>query len=168
MKAKFRPECWLTLALLVMQAGDVIARGPQPSGQAEDKLPAILSAEPLKEDPKDDELRKLLKARYNEAIAEMKARFQEFEAGKGALDTMLGASRRVLESGLELSDNPRERVKLLEQFLEMAKEVEKIKKAQIESGRNPIAELHEARHLRIDTEIRLLRARRQAAKGKDR
>jgi hypothetical protein len=158
-KSKFRSDCWLTLALLLVPASGTIAQEPQPKGGPA-KLPAILTTEPLKEDPKDDELRKLLKARYNAAVAEMKARFKEFEAGRGRVDSMLGASKRLLESGLELSAGPNDRIKLLEQFLEMAKEAERIKQVLVDEGREAPTELHEARYLRIDAEIRLLRAKR--------
>src|SRR5262245_60968843 len=103
MKSKVLRMHWLTLVLI--QANGVIAQEP-PSGQSgkdERKLPEILRAEPVKESPQDDDLRKLLKARYNEACAEMKARFVEFEAGKTTVDAMLGASQRLLEAGLESS-----------------------------------------------------------------
>jgi hypothetical protein len=165
-----RPECWLTLALFVIPAGGVIAQEPQRRQQDQapyDRLPALLTAKPVQPDPKDDDLRKLLVARYNESVAEMKVRYTEFQAGKTTIDSMLGASQRLLKSGLELSGNPQDRIKLLEQFLEMAKVVERIDQALVEAGRLSAAELHEARHLRIDTEIQLLRARREASKGKD-
>lgn len=126
---KIRPERWLTLVLLLLPTGSAITQEPQ-SQQKEQvpevKLPALLSTEPVKQDPKDDELRKLLKARYNEAVAEMKARFTEFQAGKTTIDSMRGPSQRLVEAGLELNDGPKDRVKLLERLLEVAKEVERI------------------------------------------
>jgi hypothetical protein len=168
MNSTIHPEYWLTFALLVVQTNGVIAQDPQPPRQGGgDKLPAILAAKPLPEDPKDDALRKLLKARYNEAVAEMKDCFLEFQAGRTTIDSMLGASQRVQQAGLQLSSSPADRVKLLESFLEMAKEVERINQALVEAGKVRSAELHRARYVRIDTEIRLLRAKQEAAKAKD-
>jgi hypothetical protein len=160
MRFRIRPECWLTFALFVIPAGGVIAQEP------DFKLPALLTAKAIQPGPGDDELRKLLIARYNEAVAEMKVRYTEFQAGKSTLDTMRGTSQRLLKSGLDLSDNLQDRIILLEQFLEMAQAVERINQLLVEAGRVSVAELHEARYLRIDTEIRLLRARREAGKGK--
>ena len=65
-------EAWLSCSLLLMQASSLPAQAPQARPeQPETKAPALLSAQPLKEDPKDDELRRLLKARYNAALGEV-------------------------------------------------------------------------------------------------
>jgi hypothetical protein len=137
--------------------------GQQPPAP-EVELPALLKAKPLEPDAKDDELRKLQKARYNEAVTETQYRYQ---AGKANIDDgFADVSQRLLESGLELNERPADRVRLLEQYLEVAKEVERIGQARFDSGRVSGADFHRMRYFRIDAEIRLLRARREADKAK--
>ena len=59
-----------------------------PGGQ-EPELPALLKAEPVKVDPKDDELQKLLKERYNEALAEIDERSRRVLGILETPDTLL-------------------------------------------------------------------------------
>lgn len=67
-----RIAAWLSVSLLLLLASFSPARASQPqSDQSERKVQDLLTASPLKEDPQDDELRKLLKARYNAALAEV-------------------------------------------------------------------------------------------------
>jgi hypothetical protein len=132
------------------------------------KLPALLTAKPIKEEPKDDELRKLLKGRYNEAVAEMQGRYKEFLVGRGTFDAMFEVAQRIVTSGLELSDKPAERVTLLTQYVELAIEVEKITQARYDASRIPDTDVHRAHYERLNAEIQLLRAKRaiDRVKGK--
>jgi outer membrane protein TolC len=66
---------------------------------------------------------------------------------------------------LEVADSPAARVALLKQYLALAKEVEGIVAAKADAGRVEKADLHRARYIRLDAEVRLLRAQ---AKAKDR
>lgn len=133
---------------------------------AEQKLPAILTAKPRQPGEKDDDLRKLLVARYNAAVAEIAAFYRDFLKGRGTFETFVPAAQRLVESGIELSDTPAEQIALREQFLELAKEVEKNQLACHEAGRIPDSEVAQARYLRLDAEIRLLRAKRKADQAK--
>src|SRR5262245_4878369 len=155
----------LTAALVTMALGawPMHLSAAQPPPAAEPQLPAILTLKPVKPAPGDDELRKLLIARYNAAVAEMEARVQEFRTGRGAVDDFLGVARRLLDSGLALSDNPAERLALREKFLAFAIELEKMQKARFEAARIGPAELDSARYLRLDAEVQVLQAKRKAA-----
>ena len=81
MKTGTRLGPWIfALWLLVPSISNSTAQMPQPQKpgeKLEGKLPALLSAKPAQAEPSDDELRKLLKARYNAALAEAK-KFHEF------------------------------------------------------------------------------------------
>jgi hypothetical protein len=161
-------EAWLSFSLLLMVAGYSAAQAPPPPpDQPETKLPALLTAKPLKEDPKDDELRKLLKARYNEAVGEVKGLYAMYTAGRGTLDSFVEAGQRLVHAGLELYDKPADKVALLTQFVELTKEAEKIAQARLDAAIVPITELRRARYQRLDAEIRLLRARREAEKARE-
>ena len=136
--------------------------GAQPPEPAEAQLPAILKAKALKPGPGDDELRKLLIARYNVAIAEMEVRLRELRAGKCLFDALADVAQRLVDSGIELSDKPTEQLTFREQFLELATEIERIQKASFDSGRTGQADLERARYLRLDAEIQVLKAKRKA------
>jgi hypothetical protein len=131
------------------------------------ELPALLKAKPLQEDPKDDELRKLLKARYNEAVAETSIVYVQYVRINGRLDSFIEATQRLLKAGLELHENPTEQVKLLNQYMELTKDAEKAAKLRNDSGQAHPSELPRARYYRLDAEIQLLRAKRQADKIRD-
>jgi hypothetical protein len=153
MQGKLLPTRRLALVLLIAfginAAGrETEPRQPEPKG----KLPALLTTDPLKPEANDDEVRKLLKARYNEAIAELKAGFSEFQTGRTTITSILGTFRRIVESGADLEGSQDEKGILLEQLLEVAKEIEKINKSLVDVGRATISEMHQARYLRINAE----------------
>ncbi len=165
------------LCLLMMLGGLSAAQTPQPQKRPETpevKYPPPLSANPLKEEPDDGPERKLLKARYNAAVGELKD-YYEFAAlankhGISRLytpDGLYGPWKRLVQAGLELYDKPADKLVLLTQYLEITKEVEKDAQAQYDAGRTRIGDLHRARYERLDAEIRLLRAKREADKAKD-
>jgi outer membrane efflux protein len=177
MKYVTRPEPWLLLGLLMMLVSNLAAQAPQPQKPPDKlkvKVPALLSAKSVKADPKDDELRKLLKARYNEAVSEAKAYYElEQLANRNAVELTRNEDyryrmlQRVVQAGLELCDTPGEKVALLKQYLEVTKEDEKRTQARYDAQRIPIGDLNRARYERLDAEIRLLRAKREADKAKD-
>lgn len=135
--------------------------------EPEEKPPAILKAKPVKIDAKDDELTKLLKARYNEAVAELNEHYRSVVEGRHTPDVMLDAGKRVVEAGLELIQQPSERIALLEKYVELTKIAEEVAKAQVEVRRlrSPIM-LHRARYDRLDAEIQLLRTKRKLQQDK--
>lgn len=167
----------LSLGMSLMLAGGLAAQTPQSQEPPDDpqvKRPALLTAGPLKADPKDDELRKLLKARYNAALGELKDYYEaEDFASKHAVtrrssaDDWYGTWQRLVYAGLELYDKPADRISLLTQYLEVTKGLETIAQARFDHGRTRIGDLHRARFERLDAEIRLLKAKREADRGKD-
>jgi hypothetical protein len=160
-------EAWLSFSLLLMLASSSAAQTPQSQAEkAETKVPALLTGQPLKEDPKDDELRKLLKARYNEALVEVEGLSRMYQAARASYDSVAEARQRLLQAGLELCDKPADKVALLTQFVERTKEAEKIAQARLEAARGTESAIHRARYQRLDAEIQLLRAKREAAKAK--
>lgn len=130
----------------------------QPTG-AEQRLPAILTAKPLKPEPGDDELRKLLKDRYNAAATELHERYADWLVGRLMNNTLTDCAQRLLTAGLELSDKSADQVALLTDFVALAKEAEKLTQAHFDSGRRGRGDLEQIRYFRMDAEIRLLRAK---------
>ena len=167
-----RPGLWMSLYLLMTLAGSSASQPPpkKPPARPEEKVPTLLTAKPLKVDPKDDELRKLLKARYNEALAEAKG-YYEFEKLPVDriinFDDLYGRWQRLVQAGLELCDKPAEKVTLLTQYVELTKDLEKAEQKRFDAGRVPEYALHRARYQRLDAEVQLLRAKREADKARD-
>jgi hypothetical protein len=130
-----------------------------------------LSAKPFKEEPKDDDLRKLLKAQYNEALGELKDYYELENAAnrngvtlRGDPDDLYGPWQRLVRAGLELCDKPDEKIALLKQYLEMTKEAEKVAQQRYDTGRVRIGALNRARYERLGAEVQLIRAKREADK----
>jgi hypothetical protein len=162
-------EALLSFSLLPMLASYSAAQAPQPRPEkAEPKAPALLTRLPLKVDTKDDEMRKLLKARYNEALAEVEGLTRMFQMAVAGVsyDSVAEARQRLLQAGLELCDRPADKVALLTQFVELSKETEKIAQARLEAARGSDSAIHRFRYQRLDAEIQLLRAKREADKAK--
>jgi hypothetical protein len=140
----------------------VFAAEPAPPKEAE--VPAILKIKPLRPAPGDDELRKLLIARYNAAVAETRVHYRAFVAKRLTVADFADVARHVVDSGLELSDKPADQVALRGQFLQLAKEIERIEKERVDAGLDALPALLSARYVRLDAEVQLLKAQRQAAK----
>jgi hypothetical protein len=159
---------WLFAVVLTLLSGSALVRplGAEPPAAGDEKLPAILSAKPLKPEPGDDELHKLLQERYNAAVAEMQDRYREFQAGRGTVEVFGETAQRLVRAGLELSDKPADRIALLTDYVALTKEIEKINQARYDAGRIPHADLEQARYQRLDAEIQLLHAKRKAKPSK--
>lgn len=162
MKSLVGVATWFWLTLLIVPA----AQAQEPKDEPEVKLPALLSAKPIKENAKDDELTKLLKERYNTAVSEVKELYEMYQRGRGTIDTFTEAAQRLVKAGLEVHEKPADRVTLLTQFVELSKEVEKQAKERFEAGRILSADYYRTRYQRIDAEIQLLRARAKIEKKK--
>jgi hypothetical protein len=133
----------------------------------ERELPALLKMSPVKADPKDDALRKLLKERYNEAIGELQENYERVRAGALASDVLDESARRALHAGLELNENSADQLALLEKYVAFTKEVEMLMEVRLKTGlRATSADVHRAKYFRADAEIQLLRAKEKAKGGK--
>jgi hypothetical protein len=150
-----------------MLASYSAAQAPQPQPEEDEtKAPALLTGQPLKEDPKDDELHKLLKARYNEALVEVEGLSRMYQAARASYDSVAEARQWLLQAGLELCDKPADKVALLKRYVERTKAAEEIAQSRLDAGRGTESAIHRARYQRLDAEIQLLRAKREADKAK--
>jgi hypothetical protein len=106
-----------------------------------------------------EKLKVLLKARYDMANVEAHARWSEFQAGRGTLDFLFGASRHLLDAERELSERKADQIAALERYLWCMREIEKVNQQRFDNGRLPIQDVAEARYNRIQAEIWLERAK---------
>ncbi len=159
------PKWWLPVCLLlatVRSAAGQVEPPRKPADKPDVKFPALLSAEPLRANPGDDEMRKLLKERYNAALGEARHSYelQGVLCGGDNQDYRYGSWKRVLQAGLEACDGPAEKVALLRDYLQLAKEAEQKEEERYMVGRCTIGHVHRARYERLDAELRLLLAKR--------
>ncbi len=133
---------------------------PARAQEEEYKLSPLLTAKPLQAVAGDDELARLQKERYNTAVEEAKARYNEFLAGRGNQDKLLAVFQRLEGSGMKVNLTGADRIAFRQRYLEMMRDVEKITKAKYDAGKVPISEMLHARYLVQDAEIQLLQTRR--------
>lgn len=160
-------EAWLSAVLLFTMTSSMFGQAPKPKIEKPVKNgPAILYAEPQKDDPKDDELHKLLKARYNAALGEVQGMYHLYQAGRSSLELLPDAGHRLVLSGLELCETPAEKIELLSQVVELYKGVESLAQARYQAARGTEVDIHRTRYHRLDAEIQLLRVKTEAANEK--
>src|SRR5262245_42271119 len=126
----------LSTAWLWAGLGSVGAQQPKPA-DADDpivaKLRPILKAKPLEPSKEDDQLKKLLKARYNTALRLLRARYEYVESGRRAPDALFEPARLVHDSWIELHEKPADQIAMRETYLEIAKDMEKIVEEQFQA-----------------------------------
>jgi len=148
---------------LVFSGPGATVRAEQPAEKPAENRPSIMMARPLKATSGDDQLRRLLIARYNSEVTEMQATVREFLAGRASYDLIADVAKRLVESSLEVYKKRADQIALLEQFLEITKKAERIQKQRFDQGRITLQDYEHSRNLRLDAEIKLLRAK---GKGK--
>jgi RNA polymerase sigma factor (sigma-70 family) len=133
------------------------------------------SAEPQKVSPPDKEkpkkeifevdiklnlkLEQLLKERVEAARVEVEVRTKEFEVGRGTLDFLMGASRRLLVAEWESSDNKEYQLAALKAHFDRMKSAEDVNLQRFNDGRIPVQDVVEAKYYRLEAEIWLEKAK---------
>jgi RNA polymerase sigma factor (sigma-70 family) len=101
----------------------------------------------------------LLTERLRSAKLELTEREDQFIAGRGVLDLVLGASGRVLRSDLELATSKERRLAAHEAHIERLKKYLDINQARFNAGRASVGDLEMTRYFYLDARIELERER---------
>jgi RNA polymerase sigma factor (sigma-70 family) len=115
------------------------------------------AALPRDTDPADAKVKELMKERLETAEAEVEARTMEFKAGKGTLDILFGAYRRLVEAQVDAADKKEDKTAAFQAYTERAKEVERINQERFNAGRIAIQDLAQSKFYHLDSVIRLRR-----------
>jgi hypothetical protein len=159
-------QACLSFSLLLVVLSSSLAQAPQPQpAQQEAKAPSLQDAKPLKEGAKDDELRKLQKARYNEALAEFQLVCDLYRFARVQDEPVVEAAQRLVRAGLEVYDKPADKIALLTEYLKITTVAEQHAHAHFKSAKTNMVPVHKARYQRLDAEIQLLRAKRETEKA---
>jgi hypothetical protein len=127
-------------------------------------FPLLLPDEPLKPGKNDDDLRKLLIARFNAASEETRDRVIESTPRTHPIDKAVNAANRLIQSRIELIENPEDEIAVREEFLSLAKHIEKLTESLLKVGRCNTTDVALARYMRLDAEILLLKLKSKARK----
>jgi hypothetical protein len=139
-----------------------LALGGRAAAQKDDdKLPPALEVKPLQPAPGDDDLRKLQKELYNAALEEAKGRYHQFMV-RGDTEPLVAALRRLAVADNALQINLADRVATNQRAVELMRHLEAIQKNRYTAGRVALPDLEQVRFARIEAEIRLLEAQRNA------
>jgi hypothetical protein len=116
----------------------------------------------------DDELRTLMKERYEASAGEMAARMEVYRAGRESLPDTCDAIQRFSAAGIEVARTPAYRVKVCERAFDEAKAIEDSVKTKLESNAESTQAMKLATYTRLDMQIKLHKARRAEAAHKTR
>jgi len=135
-------------------------------------LPAMLTAKPLEPAPGDDELRKLLKERYNSALRALKGLYERLlidSSMPSPMISIVSAGRTLLDAKLAISQG-RDPIRVYEDYVELTKYFEALARSILQSkaGQMSPADFEAAHEARIDADIKLLQARRRSQADADR
>ena len=142
----------------------------QPTGKAPTEFPAeppLLTAKPLEGTPNDDDLRKLLKALYNERLAQTSRHYRNLRGGINLnTEALVDSARRLLSAGLEIHQGPKEKIDFVERMLELCNKGDMIadhidgKKYATIKPETRVLERHKLREFRLELQIEILRAKK--------
>lgn len=154
---------WLTL----VAASSVSAKDDDGKPPLEfQAMPSAFRAKQMEVTPQDDELTRAMKNRYNAAAAELAATYRMYSQGKGTLDIVYDAGKRLHKSALELAQ-PEQRVKLCEDWLEAAIFMEKTVLAKRDASIGSPAALPLAKYHTADARVQLLREKKRLEKSRE-
>jgi outer membrane protein TolC len=85
-------------------------------------------------------------------------REQQYRAGLGGIDALLGARKKLREVQLELATDPGERTSILTAAAKAARETEALVKARVGQGVSSNAEYLEAKLARLAAELELVKS----------
>jgi len=102
-------------------------------------------------------LQPLMEKRLEAVKQQMRARVEEFFAGRILLDTVFEASNNLLKAQQEMSDKPVDRLRMLEMHFQRMKRVHEIQEIRFRAAKANTAEVAQAAYNRYDAEIALER-----------
>jgi RNA polymerase sigma factor (sigma-70 family) len=127
----------------------------EPEKKAEPAKPPATAAERIKE---------LLKARFEAAKEENRARTTAFEAGRETMENLVACSLRLLEAERDLSTKHEDQLTALDAHAKRMKEIHDRIEALYEAGRVSLAERKQAEYYHLDAQLRLERYKNASAK----
>ncbi|MFO0878273.1 MAG: hypothetical protein U0840_13055 [Gemmataceae bacterium] len=138
----------------------------QPSDEVIDRLLKLSKEKQrAKAGPGDDALRGLQVQRYNVALEELRLRCEDFKRNLTPKVTVFEAGRNLLQAELELQTRPADRVKVLEEVVELMRWYEKRMEQREKDNLITRADLRRVQYTRLSLEIDLAKLKQSLAKS---
>jgi hypothetical protein len=130
-------------------------------GPADARLAALLKLEPLKPEPGDDELQRLLKERYNAVLSAFQGYQLQYELRSADVASVCTATHDLFEAELALVSNSGDKTRILERYVEVSKNTWKAVDTKVKAGLGGGTSADEglAHAATLEAEIKLLRFR---------
>ena len=160
--SRIREWRWVLAALVLMPA-------LQPSSHAQQarklspKVLEVLNMPLLEIKEDEDAILRLKKERFNAALQEAKARFDMYKLGLTKSPDLIEVGERLFGAQVDLYDKPEDRVRVLQQQLDVYNEAESNLQKQVKEGLAPEADLDHLRYNKTSLEIELLTTRKDLA-----
>ncbi len=112
-----------------------------------------------------DSIVELLQKRRSVLSQLVKVQTEAYRNGETGMESVGQARQQLLLVELEFATGHEERVKLLERFIKLAKELEKIAEAKHIAGSGTVADMLRSQSDHLKVEIRLVRERQKKKQG---
>jgi hypothetical protein len=132
--------------------------------QQDTPLAAFIVVKEPRREPGDDQLRNLLKLRHNAIAIALELRYKEWNAGRGTQGFLFRDAEYWRKARLELSTTDKERLAILQQYIDWTKAIEGLSKSRYEKGLIALHDWKESKYYLLDAQIDYVRAQR-ATKG---
>jgi hypothetical protein len=157
-----------TFLVLVVATGFL---GSQADNFAQERIlggvPPVLPIKPVEIADGENELRRLLKERYNASVMQLKTLYELFLANRIPIEDVCLGIEQFAKAGSELAETPVARVSELELARDAASAVETNVTRKHADGQEPRQAMLHARVCRLGIEIDLHRAREAAKAVRD-
>jgi hypothetical protein len=153
---------WLLTALILMPVLQPCAHAQQVR-KLSPKVMEVLSMPLLETKEDEDPILRIKKERFNAALKEAQARFEMYKHGLTKSPDLIEVGERLFGAQVDLYDKPEDRVRVLQQQLEVYNEAEINLEKQVKEGLAPEADLDHLRYNKASLAIELLTARKKLA-----
>jgi hypothetical protein len=153
-----REARWVLAALILMPVLQPCAHAQQ-ARKLSPKVLEVLNMPLLEIKGDEDAILRLKKERFNAALSEAKARFEMFKHGLTKSPDLIEVGERLFGAQVDLYDKPEDRVRVLQQQMDVYNEAEGNLEKQVKEGLAPEADLEHLRYNKASLEIELLTAR---------
>jgi len=139
----------------------------EPTKQDSHMLPAILAA-PLKPAAEGDQLQKAQRELYSARQELTRKLYVEYRAARpGArLEDLLDSTRRLMHTGVDANQGPKDKVEFLKQVQELADKIAVIVDARTTKPEEKGLEFAKVREFKLEVELQLIMGKRAAADPK--
>jgi hypothetical protein len=163
MKTMMAPVLFaLAVIALPMPTELASAQPAQPPVGAPELPPSIQAfIKPLEAAPGDSELLKKFKERHNTGVRLLEERVKEYKNGTRDMSPVFEAAKLVVEAKMDMAENAKAKVAVLEQTLDLATLFEKRLQEQLDKGFGSHGDLERARYARLTVEVELLKAKQK-------